>query len=82
MRPIDADSLKQNESIYLNPAARNAVDEEETLDVIPAEDVLKMRAAQKRYFKTRSSEALQESKRLEKEIDRMIENIALRIWEV
>lgn len=33
------------------------------------EKVVKMREAQKNYFKTRSSMALQLSKRLEKEID-------------
>lgn len=36
------------------------------------EKVVKMREAQKNYFKTRSSMALQLSKRLEKEIDEEI----------
>lgn len=34
-----------------------------------------MRAAQKTYFKTRSAEALNESKRLEKEFDALVERI-------
>ena len=37
MRLIDADALKQNEDIYLNPAARNAVDDAPTADTIPRE---------------------------------------------
>ena len=35
--------------------------------------VKEMREMQKRYFKTRSMEALTESKRLEKEVDKYIE---------
>jgi len=34
-----------------------------------AELVQKMRSAQKAYFKTRSAESLEESKRLEREVD-------------
>lgn len=39
------------------------------------EKVAKMREAQKAYFKTRSSQQLQLSKRLEKEIDQEIERV-------
>lgn len=34
MRLIDADALKQNEDIYLNLAARNAVDDAPTVDAV------------------------------------------------
>ncbi|MBQ8426159.1 MAG: hypothetical protein IJX16_00135 [Clostridia bacterium] len=39
------------------------------------EKVVKMRAAQKNYFKTRSTTYLKESKKLEKEIDAEIERV-------
>jgi len=39
------------------------------------EKVVKMRAAQKDYFKTRSTTYLKESKKLEKEIDAEIERV-------
>lgn len=39
------------------------------------EKVVKMREAQKNYFKTRSSMALQLSKRLEKEVDNEIARV-------
>lgn len=39
------------------------------------EKVVKLREAQKNYFKTRSSMALQLCKRLEKEIDEEIERV-------
>ena len=37
--------------------------------------VVKMRAAQKAYFKTRSTASLNESKKLEREIDAEIERV-------
>ncbi len=37
--------------------------------------VVKMRAAQKTYFKTRSTASLNESKKLEREIDAEIERV-------
>ena len=39
-----------------------------------ADKVFQMREAQKKYFKTRSREALQLSKQLEEEIDNILEN--------
>lgn len=39
------------------------------------EKVVKMRAAQKAYFKTRSTASLNESKKLEMEIDAEIERV-------
>lgn len=39
------------------------------------EKVVKMRAAQKAYFKTRSTASLNESKKLEREIDAEIERV-------
>ncbi len=39
------------------------------------EKVVRMRAAQKAYFKTRSTASLNESKKLEREIDAEIERV-------
>ena len=43
-----------------------------TVDAVPVYMVKRMRDAQKRYFRTRDAEALQESKWCEREIDKLI----------
>jgi hypothetical protein len=40
-----------------------------------ARKVLKMRRAQKEYFRTRSSAVLEESKRLEKQVDQVVDEV-------
>lgn len=53
-----------------------------TIDKEFYESVRKMRAAQKEYFKTRSKDILNESKKLEKKVDAMLEEYGtLRLFD-
>lgn len=77
MRLIDGDLLKSEfagnyvES-YAPGEVRAHIDDAPTVAAIPVLMVKRMRDAQKRYFRTRDADALQESKWCEKEIDRLI----------
>ena len=76
-RLIDADALRQVLEVYsekdsLGHTPVQLCDAMPTVDAVPAHMVKRMRDAQKRYFKTRDVNALNESKMCEKEIDRLI----------
>lgn len=81
MRLIDADVLKEQAYTSLECKSQpckvvdvNDIDEAPTVDAVPVYMVKQMRDAQKRYFRTRDADALQESKQLERDIDRLISN--------
>ena len=76
-RLIDADALKRiynGNGTFTEAHFRTAIDEAPTVDALPVYMVKQMRDAQKRYFRTRDADALQESKQLERDIDRLISN--------
>lgn len=77
MRLIDADALKRiynGNGTFTEAHFRTAIDEQPTVDALPVYMVKQMRDAQKRYFRTRDADALQESKQLERDIDKLISN--------
>ena len=75
MRLIDADALMSAvmaQDVVDKSVVKRLIIQAPTVDAVPVYMVKRMRDAQKRYFRTRDAEALQESKWCEREIDKLI----------